>query len=89
MTDKAKLNGSVNMLADAMRRVFTEAVEGAVEPLREDLKSAQSTGDALLSEMAHMEKRLADRIDKRASTTDENVQAQIANMETRMQERLG
>ena len=32
MTDgKDKLNGSVNLLVDAMRKVFSEAVQGAVE----------------------------------------------------------
>ena len=37
MTKKA-LNGSTDLLAKAMRKVFIEAVEGAVEPLREDLE---------------------------------------------------
>ena len=32
----SKMNGSVELLAKAMRRVFSEAVEGAVEPLRGD-----------------------------------------------------
>lgn len=34
------LNGSVNLLAQALRQVFTEAVEKAVEPLvtKDDLK---------------------------------------------------
>ena len=31
------LNGSVELLARAMRTVFSEAVEGAVAPLRDDI----------------------------------------------------
>ena len=35
---KGKMNGSTELLAKAMRSVFTEAVEGGVEPLRKDVK---------------------------------------------------
>ena len=35
--DAKKLNGSVALLAKAMRAVFSEAVEGAVAPLRDDI----------------------------------------------------
>ena len=35
--NQVQLNGSVDMLAQAMRKVFSEAVEGAVEPLRDDI----------------------------------------------------
>lgn len=34
MPEDKKLNGSLDLLAKAMRQVFTEAVEEAVEPLR-------------------------------------------------------
>ena len=34
---KKSLNGSVRLLADAMRKVFSEAVEDAVEPLRDGI----------------------------------------------------
>ena len=57
---KSKLNGSVELLATAMRKVFTEAVQEGLEPVRKDMKD--------------MESRLNTRID----TTNENVQAQLA-----------
>ena len=67
MSDSSKLNGSVDTLARAMRQVFSEAVEGAVEPLREDMKGARD-------DMHAMEGRLNARI----ATTNENVQSQLA-----------
>ena len=66
MSDE-RLNGSVNILADAMRQVFSEAVEGAVEPLHGEMR-------ALRTDMRDMEGRLNERID----TTNENVQSQLA-----------
>ena len=45
-----KLNGSVDLLAQAMRKVFVEATEVAVEPLRQELgemKKAMITQDSL------------------------------------------
>ena len=83
MTDKPGLNGSVNLLADAMRKVFTEAVEGAVDPLRTEMKAMRTE---IRDDMNSMEKRLEAKIDTRADTTDQNVQVQIADMERRMQE---
>ena len=65
--DKDRLNGSVSLLADAMRQVFSEAVQGAVEPVATEVK-------ALRTEVHDMEGRLNERID----TTNENVQAQLA-----------
>ena len=73
-----KLNGSVDMLANAMRQVFKEAVEGAVEPTHKEVK-------ALRTDMQSMEGRLNTKIDateerlnERIDTTNENVQAQLA-----------
>ena len=40
---KPKLNGSVELLGEAMKRVFTEAAEGAVTPIRKDI--AELKGD--------------------------------------------
>ena len=62
-----QLNGSVDLLAKAMRQVFTEAVESAVQPLATEVK-------ALRTEVNDMEGRLNARID----TTNENMQAQFA-----------
>ena len=39
MAGKPKLNGSVDLLAKAMRQVFKEAVQEGVAPLREDMKT--------------------------------------------------
>ena len=64
---KESLNGSVELLAKAMRAVFSEAVEGAVEPLRKDMKGARD-------DMLAMEGRLNAHI----NTTNENVQGQLA-----------
>ena len=80
MPDKPGLNGSVNLLADAMRKVFTEAVEGAVDPLRTEMR-------AMRTDMRDMEGRLTKHIDEQVDTTNQNVQAQIADMERRMQGR--
>ena len=38
MSEDRKLNGSVDLLAEAMRQVFSEGVEKAVEPLRSEMK---------------------------------------------------
>ena len=51
MTDAPKLNGSVDLLAKAMRQVFTEAVQGAVEPVKTEVQ-------AMRTEMRDMEERL-------------------------------
>ena len=47
-----KLNGSTDLLAKAMRQVFTEAVEGAVEPLREDIKGIREDVNDIRDTMA-------------------------------------
>lgn len=38
----AKLNGNVDLLANAMRKVFMEAVEGVVEPLTDQVKTVRT-----------------------------------------------
>lgn len=57
-----KLNGSVDILAKAMRQVFTEAVEEAVEPLRSDMSErfdgVEGRLDNLERQGATMDKRL-------------------------------
>ena len=72
MSDKPdKLNGSVDLLAQAMRKVFSEAVQEAVQPVRKDMEGMETR---LNKNMDRMEERLNDRID----TTNENVHAQLA-----------
>ena len=68
MGEPSKLNGSVDMLAQAMRKVFSEAVEGAVEPLRDDIAVI---GDSM-----------ATRAD--IETTNKNMQSQFAEQEKKI-----
>ena len=68
MGEQGKLNGSVDMLAQAMRKVFSEAVEGAVEPLRDDIAAI---GDSMITK-ADLE------------TTNENMQSQFAEQEKKI-----
>ena len=48
---KKSLNGSVELLADAMRTVFSEAVKGATEPLHEDMKGLHEDMKGLHEDM--------------------------------------
>ena len=75
-----KLNGSVDTLALAMRQVFTEAVEGAVEPLATEVK-------ALRTDMRDMEGRLNQRIDDvegQINTTNKNMGIQFTQQEQKI-----
>ena len=62
------LNGSVELLANAMRAVFSEAVEGAVAPLRDDIAGI-SDGMATKADI---------------KTTNENMQSQFAAQEKKI-----
>lgn len=78
--DGSKLNGSVDLLAEAMRRVFGEAVQEAVEPIGTEVKALRTEVRDMRDNMATkadidgVEERLNERID----TTNENMQAQLA-----------
>ncbi len=70
-----QLNGSVDLLAQALRDVVTEAVTGAVQGIRGEIKE----------DMAVMEKSLREEIqsvktdlEQRIDITNTNVQAQLA-----------
>ncbi len=63
MNDK-KLNGSADLLARAIRKVFEETSETVRDSVKED--------------MHEMEKNLSDKIDTTNKTTNENMQAQLA-----------
>ena len=67
MTSK-NLNGSVDLLAKAMKEVFSEAVEGAVEPLRDGLKEIHD-------DMATK---------KDLKTTNKNMQVQFSEQEKKI-----
>ena len=69
---KEKLNGSVDALASAMKAVFTEAVEGAVEPLTTEVK-------ALRTETRDMRKTMATKEDV------ERLENDVRRLDTDMQ----
>ncbi len=70
---KSSLNGSVDLLADAMRKVFKEAVEGAVQPLTDQVK-------AVRTEVGDLRTEVNDQI----KTTNENMGAQFAAQEEKI-----
>ena len=59
MSKKSKLNGSVNMLAEALKGVVSEAIE--------------ENNDVILTEMSAMEKRLDERIDTTNKNTQSQI----------------
>ncbi len=73
MSANSNLNGSVDLLANAMRKVFGEAVEGAVNPLTTEVK-------ALRTEVVALRTEVNDKID----TTNENMQAQFAEQQKKI-----
>lgn len=77
MAEQKKLNGSADLLADAMRKVFTEAVEAGVAPVRDDMARMEGR---LREDVTEMEGRLHKRID----TTNENMAAQFAAQEQKI-----
>ena len=66
---KTKLNGSTELLAKAMRQVFTEAVQEGIEPVK-------SAVDGLKQDVDGMRNTMATKAD--LETTNKNVQAQLA-----------
>lgn len=86
--DREPLNGSVELLAKAMRQVFTDAVAQGVEPIagevaciradlagvKEDLASVKEDVAGVKEDMKDMEGRL----NKRMDNLESNVQAQLA-----------
>ena len=78
MSKGKKLNGSVDLLAQAMKKVFSEAVEGAVTPLTTEVKTLRGEMHGMRDEMHGMEGRMEERLAKGLKTTNENVQAQLA-----------
>ncbi|MDE0310844.1 MAG: hypothetical protein OXI52_01165 [Caldilineaceae bacterium] len=68
-----RMNGSVDLLALAMRKVFEECMDSTREAVKEDI-------GAVREDMVNMESRLNDRID----TTNQNVQVQFAEQEKKI-----
>ena len=78
---KESLNGSVELLAKAMRTVFSEAVEGAVAPLRDDIAGI-SDGMATKADIKTTNENMATKAD--IKTTNENMQSQFAEQEKKI-----
>ena len=57
------LNGSVDLLADAMRQVFQECMDGTRDAIKDDL-------GVVVEELGDIEGRLNDRIDTLGSKFD-------------------
>ena len=55
----AKLNGSVKLLADAMRTVFMEAVQEANKPLRKDINGLRKDVAEVKTGLAEVRGELA------------------------------
>jgi len=70
MNGKSKLNGSVNLLAQAMRDVFHESMNEVRDGMNEDLKV--------------LEEGLRDEIRSANGTTNENMQVQFAEQEKKI-----
>ena len=71
----SKLNGSVDLLAKAMRQVFTEAVEEGVQPIKD------AVGE-LSKDVVNIRENMATKDD--IKTTNVNVQVQFAEQEMKI-----
>ena len=78
------LNGSVELLAKAMRKVFVEAVQEGIEPLSKKFDGLEGRFDKLGGRMDKLEGRMdklegnVEKLDTRMSNMESNVQAQLA-----------
>lgn len=57
---ESKLNGSVDLLADAMRKVFTEEVKVGVQPMHDDMARMEGRREAM-SDMEGMQGQTVER----------------------------
>jgi len=77
MEEKSRMNDGVDLLADAMRQVFTETVKDVVEPLTTEVKAMRSDMNELRSDVNDLKSDVND-LKKENHTTRENVQSQLA-----------
>ena len=75
---KDNQNGSVDLLADAMRKVFSEAVSDAVEPLNVAVGKLISEVGEIRADMGHMERRLTAKLKADLTIPNELMQAKLA-----------
>ena len=71
-----KLNGSVEVLARAMRDVFTEAVQEGIGPVRKDVAGLKENIAEIKEDVAGVKRDI--------KTTNENMQAQFASQEKKI-----
>ena len=86
--DREPLNGSVELLARAMRQVFTDAVAQGVEPIagevaciRADVAGVKQDLAGVKEDLAGVKEDMKDmegRLNKRMDNLESNVQAQLA-----------
>ena len=80
----SKLNGSVDLLAKAMRQVFTEAVQEGVQPIKESVDGLKQDVDGLKQDVGGLKqdvgglKQDVGGLKQGLETTNNNVQAQLA-----------
>ena len=79
------LDGSVDMLAKAMRNVFVGAMEKTGRDLRTDIKSDMDAMEGRLNKRIDLTNERIDqtneRLDQRLDTTNKNMQSQFAQQE--------
>ena len=87
-TKKQDLNGSVDLLADAMRLVFTESMESVREVVKEDIEIVRrDMKEDIRKNIAVIRKdmnAMEDRLNKRNDITNSNMQAQFAQQEKKI-----
>ena len=87
MSEKSPLNGSVELLADAMRKVFSEAVEGAVKPLTTEVSAFRTEVNDKFAEVnnkfAEVNNKIAE-VNNNIDTTNANMQVQFAEQEKKI-----
>ena len=77
MSDSKRLNGSVDLLAKAMRQVFQEATQQAVEPVMDEMVKME---DRLDKKIDTVNQNMQDKID----TVNQNMQSQFAEQEKKI-----
>ena len=76
-----KLNGSADLLANAIRQVFEEATENGRAAIKEDLQEVKDDMHEIEKNLSSKIDNLDRKIDTTNKTTNENMQAQFAEQE--------
>ena len=90
MNQAERFNGSVDLLANAMRTVVSEAVLEGIKPVREDMRAMEgrlrkeietglrNTNESFQAQLAEHREEVAKEVKSALRTTNQNVQAQLA-----------